>query len=281
MTDKVLDLCIVSYNVKDKMDRLLRSISKPELERVNIHIVDNNSSDGSYDFLRSVQDEYGFSLRRNPNIGYSAACNYMASLTDSALIGLLNSDIWFVDGAIDKIIESFDLHPEAAVIGPKQRDERGNITHAGIVGTNRAPKHRGWHEPDLADTEFRDFIECVTISGSAYFVRRSAWEDLAKNKTYLALYNKFAELTASILRTDPKYWTDNPGAFLSTPFYYEETAASYLLRALGYKICYDGSISIGHSWHSSHDRGSEMDKMFRLSQSMFREVCDVFNVERD
>jgi glycosyltransferase involved in cell wall biosynthesis len=277
-----IDLCIVSYNAKDKLQRLIESIYELNDNLLfDVYIADNSSTDGSATLLKELQGDYGYKLFLNPNVGYSAACNQLAAAGNNEIIALLNADVWFGEGSLEGMINSFNTHPEAAVIGPKQRDERGHITHAGIIGTNDAPAHRGWHKPDPNDSQFRDFIECVTVSGSAYFVRRSVWNEIINNKDYMMLYDRFAEQSADRLRILPRYWTDNPGGFLSTPHYYEETFCSYFVRHLGYKVCYDGSVSIGHSWHGSHEQGSAMDKMFRVSQSMFREACDHFGIQRD
>lgn len=281
MINKV-DLCIVSYNALEKTERLLHSIYElNDNSLFDVYVADNGSSDGSAEALVHLAKDYGFTYFQNPNVGYSAACNQLAYAGTNNIIGLLNCDVWFDANNIRQIIDSFLLHPDAGVIGPKQRDENGNITHAGIVGSNIAPRHRGWQQPDKLDTEYKDFIECVTVSGSAYFVRRSIWEEASSNREYMRLYDKFADHSSSRLRVSPKYWLDNPGAFLSTPHYYEETFASYFIRHLGYKICYDGTISMGHSWHGSHEKNSKMDKMFTVSQAMFREACDHFEITHD
>lgn len=277
-----IDLCIVSYNAKEKLERMLHSLyesNDPEL--FDVYIADNGSTDGSLDLLYALQKDYHYDLFFNRNVGYSAACNQLAYAGKNPFIGLLNCDVWFEEDNIKDIINSFYDHPEAAVIGPKQRDEKGNITHAGIVGSNTEPKHRSWQVSDPNDELHKDFVECVTVSGSAYFVRRSVWQEIVDNADYMILYDKFAEQSAQRLRVSPLSWTSNPGGFLSTPHYYEETFCSYYIRHLGYKVCYDGSISMGHSWHGSHEKGSPMDKMFRISQAMFREACDHFEIARD
>jgi hypothetical protein len=166
-----------------------------------------------------------------------------------------------------KIQQIFDENPEIHILGPKQRDEQGYITHAGIIGTNTEPKHRAWREPDPQDTAYRDRIECVTVSGSAYFVRREVWDALTNNEKYREIY------------------PDAIGAFLPTPHYYEETWCSYFARHLGYNVVYDGSVSIGHSWHASTPKPgqgvSHADSYFPISREIFRKACDHIGIERD
>ena len=75
------------------------------------------------------------------------------------------------------------------------------------------------------------------------------------------------------------------GAFLPTPHYYEETWCSYFARHRGYNVVYDGSVSIGHSWHASSPKPgegySEADSKFKVSQEIFRKACDQLGIERD
>ena len=147
----------------------------------------------------------------NENIGYAAACNQLASFGDGDIIGLLNSDVWLSTSDVISIQKTFDEHPEIAILGPKQRDERGLITFAGIGGTNTAPRHRGWHEPDPEDIKDRDLCPVVTVSGSAYFIRRSVWDDLTNDPDYRSVVNTLvANKWVEQERTEPL------GAFLPT-----------------------------------------------------------------
>jgi len=201
----MIDICVINYNTVDKLERFLASINQSNQLLWNLYVADNGSTDGSVEFLRENIDKYNITQGFfNENIGYAAASNQLASLGNSELLGIFNADVWLTPNYVQYIIDVFAAHPEMAIMGPKQRDERGQIVHAGIFGTNTAPKHRGWKEHDPHDARYRDFLPCVTISGSAYLVRRNVWEELTNC---------------------PIYQEHNPsvGAFLSTPHYYEET----------------------------------------------------------
>lgn len=274
----MIDLCVVNYNSKKELNRFLDTLHSDAhhpsgaLKNVwNLFISDNGSTDGSIEWLEqeSVKDQkYLVSAAwKNENIGYSAACNQMAKFSHGEIIGLLNADIWMTTSDVEKIQKIFDDNPAIHILGPKQRDERGNITHAGIVGTNTSPKHRGWMQNDPEDSLYRDRVECVTVSGSAYFVRREVWNELTNHPKYKEMYPNAI------------------GAFLPTPHYYEETWCSYFARHLGYNVVYDGSVSIGHSWHASSPKPgqgySHADAQFPVSREIFRKACDYIGIERD
>lgn len=271
----MIDLCVVHYNTRPLLQRLLNTLHSDLLsssgalvKKWNLYITDNGSTDDFIPWIRQEEDSYLIDrvYLRN-NIGYSAACNMMASKGQSDIIALLNSDVWMTSEDVYKIQEIFDQNSDIHILGPKQRDENGLITHAGIVGTNSAPQHRGWRQADPADTLYKDRIKCVTVSGAAYFIRRNVWEAMTNH---------------------PKYKEVAPnakGAFLPTPHYFEETWCSYFARYLGYNVFYDGSVSIGHSWHASTPKPgqgiSEADMNFPISREIFRAACDHIGIERD
>lgn len=260
----MVDLCVVSYNTWSLLDRQITTLlsDAPSQDRSwTYYVADNGSTDGSDKYLRDSTTPRN--VFYNENIGYAAACNQMAAKGEGDIIGLLNADTWFTTADVLGIQRAFDEDPDVAILGPKQRDERGFIVHAGIEGTNEAPKHRGWKQPDPEDKLYRDKKEVVTVSGSAYFVRRSVWEEL-----YACPIDREIFPTAT-------------GCFGSYGHYYEETWCSYHARAHGFKVWYDGRISIGHSWHASHPVGSPQDRMFQASQATFRSACDRHNIAHD
>lgn len=263
----MIDLVVINFNTKDKLERLVKtlfeSVDESELQ-FRLNIVDNGSSDGSQDVLKNLADKYDITPYFFENIGYARACNDVAEKGSAPIVALLNADVWFTYGQLKRIQKSFDQNEAIAILGPKQRDEAGRIVHAGIFGSNEQPKHRGWKQLDLSDELYRDQVEAVTISGSAYFIRRNIWQELTQCK----IYQQIAPGAT--------------GAFLPTPHYYEETFCSYHARAHEHKIFYDGNISIGHSWHASHDIGSRVDKeFFSSSQRSFRAACAVHNIPCD
>jgi GT2 family glycosyltransferase len=267
----MIDLCVVNYNTKDLLKRFLDSLHSDVNEQNkiwNLYISDNGSSDGSWSWIEENRGNYHITAGwNNDNIGYSAACNGMASYCSGDIICLLNADVWLTTNDLVAVQKIFDENQDIHILGPKQRDENGFITHAGIIGTNTAPAHRGWRQHDPDDKLFRDRLPCVTVSGSAYFIRRSVWNALTHDVEYQKMY-------PGVL-----------GAFLPTPHYYEETWCSYFARHRGYNVVYDGSVSIGHSWHASSPKPGEgyshADSQFKVSQSIFRKACDQIGIERD
>lgn len=193
------------------------------------------------------------------NIGYARACNGAARHGDREVVALLNADIVLTPDAMEQCAKELIANDDWGVLGPRQVDERGKFTHAGIFGTLEAPLHRGWHHRD--DGQYSDIRDdAVTVAGSAYFIRRTLWQTL----TDCPKYRQIAP--------------DAIGAFLPTPHYAEETWCSYHAHAHGWKRVYFGSVAIVHKWHRASPVGGHADQQFARSMNMFRAACDVHDI---
>lgn len=206
-----LALLVVSYNTRDKLERLVNTLwngTKAYDRNWRLYIADNGSIDSSVQYLHSIDGgPLVDHIFYNTNIGYAAAINDMASKTSEDILGALNADVWLTDQDAKAIEQTFIDHPDQAIMGPKQRDEIGRITHGGIFGDLWAPQHRAWHSYDSEDTFFRDRNRALTVSGSAYFIRRAAWDILSSCAIYCA-EEVVANSSVAV------------GAFLPTPHYY-------------------------------------------------------------
>lgn len=121
--------------------------------------------------------------------------------------------------------------------------------------------------------QVQDVQEAVTVSGSAYFIKREVWEQLSICPTYL-------EACYSLYEADERW---NPsGAFLPTDHYYEETFCSYHARAHGWKVLYYGPEKIIHEWHKSSAVGDpSTDGKMNKSRLEFRTACALHDIPHD
>jgi GT2 family glycosyltransferase len=211
---------------------------------------------------RSLEDCPAVSvLNLTTNVGYAGACNAAATIGDCEVIALFNADTELRPGVVDRCYELLMQNADWGVVGPKQVSLEGKITHGGIFGTLDAPKHRGWHEQDRG--QYRDVEEAVTVAGSAYFIKRTVWDEL----TACPLYQDVAPHAA--------------GAFLPTKHYYEETFASYHAQAHGHKVVYVGDTSMIHAWHKASPVGGASDQQMPESRRYFRLACDHHDIAHD
>lgn len=212
--------------------------------------------------LEGASISYWRYMEHNSNVGYSYACNMAAAESTADVLAFFNADTRLLSGTIEPLYFNLMTHDDWGVIGPRQVDDNGLLTHAGILGTNENPLMRGWMKKDSsAFCDVRD--DAVSVMGSAYFVKRECWEELRSCPLYRAVHPEAA------------------GAFLPTPHYYEETFCSYHATAHNWKVVYYGLSKMIHRWHKASPVGGHADAQFKISQKIFREACDAHGIPRD
>lgn len=202
-----VDLLVCNYNTKDYLVNLIQNLNNDYEPGVwRLYIQDNGSTDGSVEWLQDNSDGYNIEhIEFAENVGYATAINKMSSISDSDILAAVNADTQFSTRHVKQMQETFDHNPDQAVCGPKQIDFRHNIRHGGITWDGKSnPVHRGWTQFDPRDQMFKDRIQCWTVSGSLYYVRRSVWDEMKSNM-----------VTQGVIDSN-----ENIGAFLPTPHYY-------------------------------------------------------------
>jgi len=261
-----VDLLLVNYNTKDLLKRFLDKLHEDDDGRTwTLSVADNGSTDDSVRFLHEHRDDYNIKdVFINENIGYSAAINQMAASTYNEFLCAVNADTWFSTNHVREMLKGFEDNSNMGVCGPKQLDEKGFIRHAGIFWpmiNAYKPKHRGWSLQDPKDQLYKDLVECWTVSGSIYYVRRSVWDEAFNHPGYKELF------------------PEAKGPFLPTPHFFEETFFSQMAHHLGHEVWYNGTAeTAGHTWHASSTPGEASKKFFRISQGIYVETCDKLGI---
>lgn len=256
-----IDLVVVNYKTYNLIDNFISSYRKfkPKKHDSRLILIDNESDPVELDHLDKDGLDEVVSLVSN--IGYSGACNYGASLGDSDYVAFLNSDTEFVDDkCVDYCVDFMESHLDVAVVGPLQYSSDGVITAGGIFGTHDAPFQRGWKSKNLK--QCRDTKEAVTVSGSAFFLRRSVWDEMQECEIYRSCFPLAS------------------GGLPPFPHFYEETLYCYHVFAHGYKCFYLGEGEMIHQWHQSSPVGSQNEN-FEVGRKGFREFCDKHGISRD
>lgn len=103
MTD--VSIIIVNYNVKDLLDNCIASIYKANTNNhyIEIFVVDNNSIDGSANFIRDEYPEVNVIANRS-NIGFSKANNIALKQAKGKYVLILNPDTILEEGTFEKLI---------------------------------------------------------------------------------------------------------------------------------------------------------------------------------
>lgn len=260
MTDAAMDLVVVSYHSDADLAKFVQSYedSKPtDIEtRLMIYLVEATGSE-----IASAASLSPYDLRwERDNVGYNYACNDAADIfateyTPSPVIAFFNADTELRPGVIEGCYRHLLADDRVAIVGPPQVNRAGKLTHAGILGTHARPQLRGWQQPDRG--QYRDVVDCVSVSGSAYFIKTSVFEELGMCPTFRAI--------------DP---AANGGAFLTTHGYWGETFVSYHADAHGWLVRYVGDVPpMIHEWHQASPQGGPHERHLESDRKKFRDAC--------
>src|SRR6185436_6251146 len=112
-----LSIIIINYNSKSLLEQCLNSVSIATKEIKNeMIVVDNNSTDGSKEYLPSKFPGVKF-IFNNGNLGFAKACNQGFKISSGNYVLFLNPDTVLPETCLIDCISFFETHPEAGAIG--------------------------------------------------------------------------------------------------------------------------------------------------------------------
>jgi hypothetical protein len=114
-----LSVVIVSFKTREVLRECLEALEREsEGLRVEILIVDNNSSDGSPEMVETDFPHVRL-FRSKVNLGFGAANNVALEVTQGRYVVLLNSDAFLRPGSLRLAVKHMDERPEAGLGGAR------------------------------------------------------------------------------------------------------------------------------------------------------------------
>ena len=138
---------IVSYNGMAWLERCLGSVVASSVPgtQVDLFVVDNDSTDGSADFVEARFPQAKLT-RCAENLGFTAANNLgfaYAMRKGYDYVYLLNQDAWLEEGALAVLLDAASAHPEYAVLSPLQLQADGATLDTKFGGLRAKPVRTG------------------------------------------------------------------------------------------------------------------------------------------
>lgn len=225
-----LAIVIVSYNGRDLLRSCLRSLERHPLTlgRTVTHVIDNASSDGSPEMVRSEFPEVVLHAL-DENVGFAAGNNLVLSTVEAPYVLLLNPDTEARPGALDHMFRTIELQTGVGMSGCRLIRHDGTFDHAAKrsfptplaaaahllkIGRHRSanPRLAQYRSPDV--DEFG--VGTVdAINGAFMLVRRAAMRDVGL--------------------LDERYW-----------MYGEDLDWCYRFKQSGWTVLYDGRAEFVH-----------------------------------
>ncbi|HPI11604.1 MAG TPA: glycosyltransferase [Catalimonadaceae bacterium] len=125
MTEPVLSIVLVNYNVEHFLELCLHSVLAAVKDiPTEIFVVDNHSSDGSMDMLRKKFGQVHL-IGNTENVGFSRANNQAIRLAKGKYILLLNPDTVIPEDCLSKCLNFMEQTPDAGGLGARMLDGAG------------------------------------------------------------------------------------------------------------------------------------------------------------
>ena len=175
---KKVAVVILNYNGINFLEKFLPNVLEKTCADAEVWVADNNSLDGSVDFLREHFPDVRY-IENKYNGGFATGYNMAFSKIKADYYVLLNSDIEVTDNWVNPVIELMESDPSIAVCQPKIRSyyERSKFEYAGASGgfidKYGYPFCRGrvFQELEEDEGQYDDAIEVFWATGACMFVK--------------------------------------------------------------------------------------------------------------
>lgn len=224
-----LSIVIPSYNTKKLLTDCLQSIegSKSSMS-YEIIVVDNASSDGSQDMVRSKFPKT-ILIRNKKNKGFACAVNQGWKIAKGEYVLFLNSDTIVQDNSLEVLLNYLQDEPEAGAVSGKLTLRDGNID---------LDTHRGFPSPWSSLTFFLG-LENIFPKSKLFSQYHQGWKDL----------NNIHEIDAgsgALLMVVRKVLEEVNGWDEGYFFYGEDIDLCYRIKQRGYKIFFHPGTKVMH-----------------------------------
>ncbi len=213
-----LSVIIVNYNVKLYLEQCLRSVEKAAGDiQHEIIVTDNNSSDGSVEYLRTRFPNVKF-IENRTNNGFAKANNQAILKAQGEYVLLLNPDTIVGESTLNDCITFMDAHPEAGATGVCQLKADGSFaleSRRGIPTPFTSfckmtglckffPKSRVFGKYYMQYLDVNQPNEIEVMSGACMFIRRSTLDKSGLLDEDFFMYGEDIDLSFRLLKTGKK-----------------------------------------------------------------------------
>lgn len=126
MKKPLISIIVLNWNGKKLLRSCLDSIRGQNESGFEIILCDNNSSDGSVEFVRENYPE-ALILELKENLGYTGANNAAARLARGSYLVFLNNDVKLSPDFADELSKFIEDHPRAKIIAAREYSYDGKI----------------------------------------------------------------------------------------------------------------------------------------------------------
>ncbi len=159
MDHPLISVVINSYNQAAFLEETIRSVIEQDYPNTELLLVDGGSNDGSLEIIRKYQDHFQWWVSE-PDQGQADGINKGLRRATGDMVAWLNSDDYYLPGALSRAASAFAVHPQAALW-------YGDVV---AVDENGDP----FHNIPCGQYELKDLMTFHILNQPAVFMNRQA-----------------------------------------------------------------------------------------------------------
>lgn len=194
-------IVILNWNGKDFLKKFLPSVLNTEYPEYEVIVGDNNSSDGSIDFLRDNFPQVKCIIHKE-NFGFARGYNETLKNINADYFVLLNSDVQVTPGWLKPVISHMDNNNNVGACQPKilSFENKNYFEYAGAAG--------GWLDKygypfcrgrvfdfcEIDEGQYNDIAEIFWASGAALFIKSKVFFEMNGFDPYFFAHHEEIDL---------------------------------------------------------------------------------------
>jgi CMP-N-acetylneuraminic acid synthetase len=164
MTQKLVSIYIVNYNYDQYLDQSIQSVLNQDFDNYHLLIIDDGSTDNSYEVLEKYKDVKGIEVIFQKNKGLLVTNNIALKLSQGKYIIRLDADDYLESSALRIMSQQLEDKPELALVFP----DYWNVNEEGRI-LDQIRRHDFSNEVTLFD---------IPAHGACTMIRREVLQDL-------------------------------------------------------------------------------------------------------
>ena len=165
-----VSVIIPAYNRSDYIDQTIRSVLEQTYLRVELIVIDDGSTDGTYEKVKSYGDKLTLLTHENhANRGQSAAINLGMAKANGKYIAILDSDDYWNLNKLEIQVDYLENHPDVGLVYSNGHAVDANGQKLYPIYTDLHVEH---NEPD------RVLLDCYILLPQNSLVRKDVYDQL-------------------------------------------------------------------------------------------------------